>query len=220
MKTKLKFLIVWIILGIIVTPVFSQDVIFKTYSLNDQSLSSKLDNDMASGKTPVGLNVTGNTLKIMYINQDLYQMQAWKIDWYGNSQEISAGITSKMQNEGFFPMGISSDNSKFYCLYIKGATNATAWQLVESNQNLNEVSRNISPYLDQGYIPVGITLHGSVYYALLVKVVSSTATGWELKGYQSEYTMNNDIKQKKAQNKFPFGFLEKDGVFNVLYIGF
>lgn len=220
MKTAVKFIIVFIFLGAFSISSIAQDFVFKTYSLNDNLLSQKLDKDMTTGKTPVGINVLSNTLKVMYLNQPLFDMQAWAINWYGNAKEISAGITSKMQNEGFFPMGIASDNSKLYCLYIKGNTDATAWQLVESNQNLSEVTKNISPYLAQGYIPVGITLHGNVYYALLVKVTSTTAKNWEIQGYQGEYAMTKDINQKITQSKVPFGFLEKNGVFNVLYLHF
>jgi len=197
----------------------SSNVFFKKYKLNDPYLSSKLDKDMAAGVTPVGLNIIGNDIEVMYLNQDLFKINAWAIDWYANGEAIKNGITAKMQNEGFFPMGISSDNKNLYCLYMKGETNALGWQLVESSQNLQEVAKNCDPYLKDSYLPLGITLHGSMYYVLLVQVKDIVFTNWELKGYTSETAMNNDIKAKITQKKMPFGFLKNSGVINILYVG-
>jgi photosystem II stability/assembly factor-like uncharacterized protein len=192
----------------------------KSYNVNNQSLSNKIDNDMAGGVSPIGFNLVNNEVHIMYLNQNLFNVQAWAIEYYKTSNEISNGITAKIQNEGYMPMGITSDNKGLYVIFIKGDGKASAWQLVESSQNLREASKNIKPYLDQGFIPVGITLYGDFYYTLLLNVVDSSFKSWQIEGYQSEWNMNNDIKQKINQNKIPFGFLSKEGVFNVLYVGF
>ncbi len=229
MKTPMKFIVVFILASLTIQSVQAQnntyqnaslDVFTKTYNANDQSLSNNIDRDISAGVSPVGINLENNSIQIMYLNQNLFNMQAWAIEYYKTSNEISNGITAKIQNEAYIPMGITSDNTSLYVLYIKGDGKVSAWQLVESSQNLNEVSENVSPYLDQGYIPVGITLHNDLYYALLLKIEESTFKSWEIQGFQGEYNMNSDIKQKINQNKIPFGFLSKEGVFNVLYVGF
>lgn len=191
----------------------------KTYSLSDDSLSNKLDTDIGSGVTPVGLNISDGELELMYLNQDLFNITAWAIDWYTDAETIKAGLTSKMKDEGYFPMGISSDDSKLYFLYVKGEMNALAWQLVESPQDLQQVAKNIEPYLKDSYLPLGITLHGDYYYVLLVQIEDIVFTNWDLQGYQDVNTMNQDIQLKIQEQKMPFGYLKRGGVMNVLYVG-
>lgn len=197
----------------------SGNAFFKNYSLNDTYLSSKLDQDMGAGVTPVGINISNGGLQIMYLNQDLFKISAYAIDWYTDAETIKAGVTNKMQNEGYFPMGISSDDSKLYFLYVKGETNSLAWQLVESPQDLQQVAKNIDPYLKDNYLPVGITLHGDYYYVLLVQVEDVVFKNWNLQGYQDINVMNQDIKEKIKLQKMPFGYLERGGIMNVLYVG-
>ncbi|MCF8233723.1 MAG: FecR family protein [Bacteroidales bacterium] len=121
----------------------AMNAVWGSYSLNDQNVGTLIDRELSSGKTPVGLQVRGMDMQILYLDQDLFKMTAWAIDWYANADEIKNGITTKMQKEDYFPMGISSDNKNLYVLYIKGETNPIAWQLVESGQNLQEVAADI-----------------------------------------------------------------------------
>jgi len=196
------------------------NAVWGSYSLNDQDVSTLIDLDLSSGKTPVGLQVTGRNLQILYLDQDLFKMTAWAIDWYANAGEIKNGISSKIQDENYFPMGISSDNQNLYVLYIKGETNPTAWQLVESAQNLQQVAADIEPWVNKGYLPVGISLHGQWYYTLLVQVQNSSFRNWEIKGYGTLQEAQQEIKAYIMQNKLPFGFIQEGSLYNVLYVGY
>lgn len=193
---------------------------FSTYLFTDTNIASHIDNELNTGKTPIGIQVNGNNLDLMYIDNNIFKSTAWALDWYNSPNEFSAGVTSKMQNEGFFPMGFSLYDGKFYVLYIKGDTYATAWQMVESAQNLQSVSSDIDPWIEKGYIPVGISLHGDWYYTLLVQVQNSSFKNWEISGYRTPQEMQRAIHLKIKENMLPFGYIKSDGVFNVLYVGY
>lgn len=201
-------------------PESSMNAVWGSYSMNDQNAGTLIDQELNSGKTPVGLQIKGTDMQILYLDQDLFKMTAWAIDWYANAEEIKNGISSKMQNEDYFPMGISSDNKKLYVLYIKGETFPTAWQLVESDQNLQQVAADIRPWVSQGYLPVGISLHGQWYYTLLVQVKESSLRNWEIKGYRTLQEARQEIKAYMTQNKLPFGFIQEGSLYNVLYVGY
>ena len=191
----------------------------KGYPINSPSLSASIDRDMASGTSPVGLNYSGNLLQILFLSPDIFNMKSWRIEYYKTTEEISSGVTSKMQDEKMLPMGMTSDGAGLSFLFIRSHTLGTAWQLIESKQELTDVSHDIAPYLRQGYFPVAITLHGDSYYTLLIKLNNNPFTSWEIKGYQNVTKMKSEIQQHIAQNKIPFGFLENKGVYNILYVG-
>ncbi len=194
----------------------------ETYQMSDATVGTKIGNTLQRGWTPVGLQTRSEPFDILYLNQDPFVITEWAIDWYSatDGNAVSNGITSKMQNEGFFPMGLSSANNRLYVLYAKGNMNATAWQLVESSQNLQQVSRDIDPYIRQGYIPVGISIYSQWYYTLLVKVENSTFKSWAIQGYNSKQQMEADLNNRLNSNQIPFGYLEEQGIYNVLYVGF
>lgn len=193
---------------------------FSSYLLSDTKLGSRIEREINMSKTPAGIQVDGDKLQLLYLDNDLFNIKAWAIDWYESPGDVNTGITAKMQNEGYFPMGISTEGNTFYVLYIKGETNATAWQLVESSQNLQSVSSDIQPWVNKGYIPVGITLHGSWYYTLLIQVQNSSFKNWEISGYRAQSEMQEGIDNKLLQNRIPFGYIEDGNLFNVLFVGY
>ena len=191
----------------------------KSYRLGSPSFSSDVHHDMSGNTTPVGLNYSNGAFQIMFLTPNIFGLKSWDIQYYKTAKEISAGMNSKMQNENLIPMGLTSDNAGLSILFIETNTTGTAWQLVESKQDLTEVSKNISPYLTQGYFPVGITLHGDFYYVLLIKTKGNSFKTWEIKGYRNKATMDQEIQKKISQKIIPFGFLQNEGVYNVLFIG-
>jgi len=192
---------------------------FHDYSLSDPQLSQKIEKDMSGAVTPVGLQFIEGDMEIMCLAYDLFQMEAWSVDYFSGAEAISNGITDLIQNQGLTPMGIGFNGDQLYVVSIKGNTQITAWQLVESEQDLQDVSNDISPYLDQNYIPVGITLYGNWYYTLLLQVPSTTAKSWYIEGYDNYESMKNTIQQNIEKTIIPFGYIDA-GVYNVLYIGF
>lgn len=194
----------------------------ETYQMSDATVGTKIGNTLQKGWTPVGLQTRSEPFDILYLNQDPFVITEWAIDWYSaaDGNAVSNGITSKMQNEGFFPMGLSSANNRLYVLYAKGNMKGTAWQLIESSQNLQQVSQDIDPYIRQGYIPVGISTYSQWYYTLLVKVENSTFKSWAIQGYNSKQQMETDLSNRLNTQQIPFGYLEEKGIYNVLYVGF
>jgi len=194
----------------------------ETYQMSDATVGTKIGNTLQRGWTPVGLQTQNDPFDILYLNQDPFVITEWALDWYSatDGNAVSNGITSKMKNEGFFPMGLSSANNRLYVLYARGNMNGTAWQLIESSQNLQQVSKDIDPYIRQGYIPVGISTYSQWYYTLLVKVENSTFKSWAIQGYNSKQQMEADLNNRLNSNQIPFGYLEEQGIYNVLYVGF
>lgn len=195
-------------------------VTFKTYSLNDNQLSQKINNDLNGHVTPVGLQMRGNNFDILYLNQDLFNISNWSMDWYDatSANEIKSGITSKMES-GLMPIGFSSSNNRMYIFYAKGNITGQGWQLIESSQSLQQVAKDIEPYVSQDYLPVSISLYGQWYYTLLVRLPNSGFKTWAIQGYQSKKEMTDDIRKRAEHKQIPFGYLEEGGIHNVLFLG-
>lgn len=174
-----------------------------------------------NGYTPSGLSVNGYTNQIMFIEGDILGISNWSIEYYSDVYSLQNGISNYME-QGYVPMGISFTNDgQLYVLYILSQLRATAWQLVESEMDLNVVTQNVQPYIYEKYIPVGITVFDGLYYTLLVNLPESEPAKWTVEGYEN----NNYILQQSANNLvnngfIPFGYLQEQGVVNMLYIGF
>ncbi len=199
----------------------TQDYFFRDYSLSDPELSTKINQDMSGAVTPVGLQYFDGYLEIMYLGADAFQMQSWSVDFFEGAEAITNGVTDLIQNQGLTPLGITTDeNGRFYFLSIKGNTQVTAWQLIESQLDLQSVSRDIEPYLQQNYIPVGICIYQNWYYTLLMQVPNTTASSWNIEGYNNFDSMKLSMDNAIKKSQIPFGYLDASGVYNVLYLGF
>ena len=188
----------------------------------EESLSRDISNAVNTGKTPAGIYVgSNNDVVVYYIDDNPLGMTAWNLEWYTDAESLQNGINSNLE-QGYFPMGISfTDNGKLYVLYIMSQLRATAWQLIESELDLNVVSENISPYIYEKYVPVGITVFGGMYYTLLAQLPDSEPVRWTIEGYEDNtYTINQAVNNMVNQGLIPFGFLNEQGIVNVLYIGF
>jgi len=186
-----------------------------------ETLENDISKEINSGKTPTGIYVDNKEVFLQYINENPLGMTSWNMEWYNNAEELQSGISSNIET-GYFPMGISFTNSgKLYVLYIMSKLSATAWQLVESELELSSVAQNIKPLINNQYVPVGITIYSGMYYTLMVQLPDAQMTNWTIEGYED----NNMQIQLKIDNMVsnglvPFGYLKKDGVVNVLYVGF
>jgi len=98
---------------------------------------------------------------------------------------------------------------------------ATAWQLVESELDLNYVSNDLQPYIHEQYVPVGITVFGGMYYTLMAQLPDAEMTNWTIEGYEdNNYTIKQNVNSKANSGLIPFGYLKEEGVVNILYVGF
>ncbi len=110
---------------------------------------------------------------MMYLNDNPFNITSWNVNWYNNVTELDNGITS-MMNQGWIPMGMSfTSDSKFYMFYVQCDLQGTAWQITESSMDLQQVAKDVQPYVSQGYVPVGIT----TYANFLLHPAYSTS-GW------------------------------------------
>lgn len=106
-----------------------------------------------------------------------------------------------------------------YIFYAKGNITGQGWQLIESSQSLQQVAKDIEPYVSQDYLPVSISLYGQWYYTLLVRLPNSGFKTWAIQGYQSKKEMTDDIRKRAEHKQIPFGYLEEGGIHNVLFLG-
>lgn len=189
---------------------------------NPAAIQNDINNTINSGKTPVGIYISdGSEVVVYYIEGNPLGMSAWNLENYNDATSLQNGITSNIE-QGLFPMGISfTEQGNLYVLFIKSEVSATAWQLVESQLDLDVVSTNMQPWLDQQYVPVGITVYNSMYYTLMTQVPDTKITNWTIEGYEDN---NNAIMQsvnaKIKSGMLPFGYLKEASVVNVLYVGF
>jgi len=190
-------------------------------SATEESLSRDISNSVNSGKTPAGIYVgSNNEVIVYYIDDNPLGMTAWNLEWYTDAESLQSGVNSNLE-QGYFPMGISfTDNGQLYVLYIMSQLKATAWQLVESELDLNTVSHNVNQYVHEHYVPVGITVFGGMYYTLLAKLPDSEQVRWTIEGYENTHSVNQGVNSMIYQGYVPFGYLEEQGIVNVLYIGF
>lgn len=95
---------------------------------------------------------------------------------------------------------------------------ATAWQIVESELDHQDVANDIQPYLDQRYIPLAIsTLADQWFYTLLVHFGSFPATNWSLKGYSNTKSLDG-VDGEINRGYVPAGYLSANTIINVLYL--
>ncbi|MCD6178400.1 MAG: hypothetical protein J7K39_00700 [Bacteroidales bacterium] len=189
---------------------------------NPAAIQNDINNAINSGKTPSGIYISdGHEVLVYYIEGNPLGMTAWKLEDYNDATSLQNGITSNIE-QAYFPMGISFTNQgDLYVLFIKSEVSVTAWQLVESQLDLNAVSANMQPYLNQQYVPVGITIYNGMYYTLMTQIPDTKITNWTIEGYQYD---NNAIMQnvntKINSGLIPFGYLKEENIVNILYVGF
>lgn len=191
-------------------------------TVNQSDLQNDITSAVNSGKTPSGIYVGDDgEVMVYYIDDNPLGMTAWNLEWYEGVESLQHGINSNLE-QGYFPMGISfTDHGQLYVLYIMSQLKATAWQLVESELDLGYVTNDVQPYIYEKYIPVGITVFGGMYYTLLAQVPDSENVNWTIEGYENNnYTIQQGVNNAVNSGFVPFGYLQEQGVVNVLYIGF
>jgi len=189
---------------------------------NQQDLQNDITTAVNSGKTPAGIYVGAHgEVVVYYIDDNPLGMTSWNLEWYTDVESLQHGINSNLE-QGYFPMGISfTDNGELYVLYIMSQLQATAWQLVESELDLEQVSYNVQPYIHEKYIPVGITVFGGMYYTLMAQVPDSEQVSWTIEGYEdNNYSIQQGVNNAVNSGFIPFGYLKEQGIVNLLYIGF
>lgn len=185
------------------------------------AIEQPVNNALSSNKTPLGFSRVKDASYVIYLNDNPFNITSWNINWYNNVTELEKGITS-MMNQGWLPMGMSftSDN-KFYIFYVQCDLQGTAWQITESSMDLQQVEKDVEPYLSRGYVPVGISVYGNYYYTLLIQFPDGAEAGWTIEGYSDNNTeIKNGIENNIASGMVPFGFLKEQGVVNLLFVGF
>ena len=188
---------------------------------NSTSIQNDINSAVNSGKTPAGIYVGNGEVVIYYIDENPLGMTSWNLEWYENSESLQTGISNNME-QGYFPMGISfTDNGNLYVLYIMSQLSATAWQLVESEMELNSVANDLQPYIHEHYVPVGITIYGGMYYTLMAQLPDAQMTNWTIEGYEdNNYTIKQSVNAKANSGLIPFGYLQEENIVNILYVGF
>jgi hypothetical protein len=185
------------------------------------AMERPVSNALNSNKTPLGFSRQNDASWLMYLNDNPFNITSWNVNWYNNVTELENGITG-MMNQGWIPMGMSftSDN-KFYMFYVQCDLQGTAWQITESGMDLQQVAKDVEPYVSQGYVPVGISVYSNYYYTLLIQLPDGAGARWTIEGYNDNSTeIKNGIENNIASGLVPFGFLKEGNVVNVLYVGF
>ncbi len=189
---------------------------------NQNDLQNDISAAVDSGKTPAGIYVGDDgEVEVYYIDDNPLGMTSWNLEWYDGVETLQNGINTNLEH-GYFPMGISfTNNGQLYVLYIMSQLQATAWQLIESELDLDYVTNDVQPYIHEKYIPVGITVFGGMYYTLLAQVPDSEPVNWTIEGYENNnYTIQQGVNNAVNSGFVPFGYLKEEGVVNLLYIGF
>jgi len=185
------------------------------------SIKNDINSAVNSGKTPAGIYVSNSEVVIYYIDENPLGMTSWNLEWYDGAELLQSGISNNLE-QGYFPMGISfTDSGKLYVLYIMSQLSATAWQLVESEMELNSVAHDLQPFINEHYVPVGITIYSGMYYTLMAQLPDAEMTNWTIEGYENNnYTIKQNVNAKANSGLIPFGYLQEEGVVNILYVGF
>ncbi len=189
---------------------------------NPTAIQNDINNAINSGKTPAGIYVSnGHEVIVYYIEGNPLGMTSWNLEWYENAETLQNGISNNLE-QGYFPMGISfTDNGQLYVLYIMSQLSATAWQLVESELELNYVANDLQQYIHEKYVPVGITVYGGMYYTLMVQLPDAEMTNWTIEGYEdNNYIIKQNVNSKASSGLIPFGYLKEGEIVNILYVGF
>ena len=189
---------------------------------NPTAIQNDINNAINSGKTPAGIYVSdGHEVVVYYIEGNPLGMTSWNLEWYDNPETLQTGISNNLEH-GYFPMGISfTDNGQLYVLYIMSELSATAWQLVESELELNYVANDLQSHIHEKYIPVGITVYGGMYYTLMVQLPDAEMTNWTIEGYEdNNYTIKQNVNNKANLGLIPFGYLKEGEIVNILFVGF
>ncbi len=193
----------------------------KVFQSLNENTGNSISQTIKSQYTPVGIAAGDYSNQFVFIEGDLLGITNWSLETYTDVYSLQNGITNYL-NGGYSPMGISfTDRGELHVLYILSNLQVTAWQLVESELDLGSVSEDVHPYIHENYIPVGITVFGGMYYTLLVQVPDTDQVNWTIEGYEDNtQTVSQGINYMASQGLVPFGFLNEQGVVNVLYIGF
>lgn len=171
-------------------------------------------------KIPVGITLVNNKMDVMVLNNMPFTLSDWKLEKYSNISDINTKVTEIMQF-GYIPVGMALADKQYYFLYAKTNYKATAWQIVESELDHQDVANDIQPYLEQNYVPLAVSILAEQwFYTLLVQFESFPATNWSLQGYTGTGSsqMINGINSEISSGFSPMGFLSIGNIANVLYL--
>jgi len=188
---------------------------------NSTSIQNDINSSVNSGKTPAGIYISNDEVVIYYIDENPLGMTSWNLEWYDGADALKTGISNNLK-QGYFPMGISfTASGKLYVLYIMSQLSATAWQLVESEMELNSVAQDLQPFINEQYVPVGITSYNGMYYTLMTQLPDAKMTNWTIEGYENNnFAIKQNVNAKANLGMVPFGYLQEGGIVNLLYVGF
>lgn len=193
----------------------------KVFQQLNENAGNTISRTINNKYTPVGFAAGAYSNQFIFVEGDILGITNWSLETYTDVYSLQQGITNYMDN-GYVPMGISfASGEELHVLYILSHLRASAWQLVESELDLNDVSNDVQPYIYEQYIPVGISVFGGMYYTLLIQLQNSDPANWTIQGYEDNSVLvSQSIDQKVNQGYVPFGYLNEQGVVNVLYVGF
>ena len=193
----------------------------KVFQELDQNTGNSISQTINNQHTPVGFSSNDYSNQFVFLEGNILGITNWSLETYTDVYSLQNGINNYLES-GYAPMGISfTESGQLHVLYILSNLQVSAWQLTESELDLGSVSEDVHPYIYENYVPVGITIFGGMYYTLLIQLQNTEPPTWTIEGYEDNtYTVSQGINQMASQGLVPFGYLQEQGVVNVLYVGF
>ncbi|MCF8343928.1 MAG: hypothetical protein K9H13_04760 [Bacteroidales bacterium] len=169
---------------------------------------------------PVGITLDNQKMEVLILNRDPFEVSDWKLERYTSISDITPKVSGMMES-GYLPLGMTLEDKNYYFLFAKTNFKTTAWQIVESDLDHQDVANDIQPYLEQNYIPLAVSILAEQwFYTLLVQFDSFPASSWSLQGYTGTGSaqMINGINSEIGNGSSPMGYLSVGNIINVLYL--
>lgn len=171
-------------------------------------------------KMPVGITLNNNKMDVMILDRIPFTTTDWKLEKYTGIADITPKVSGMMES-GYLPVGMTLADKNYYFLFAKTNLKATAWQIVESDLDHQDVANDIQAYLEQNYVPLAVSvLAEQWFYTLLVQFDGFPASNWALYGYSGigSSQMINGINAEVSNGFSPMGYLSIGNIANVLYL--
>ncbi len=194
----------------------------KLFDSGQGNVADQVNAVLQNDHSPVGVGFRDISAEgMIFIAGNALGITNWDLQYYTDAESLQNGIASYI-NAGYLPMGISfTGQGELYVLYVLCDIQASGWQLVESQLNLQYVTGDLEQWINQQYIPVGITVFGGMYYTLVVQLTDAGLSNWYIEGYNDDQNeIQSGINRNISDGMVPFGYLKEGEVVNVLYVGF
>lgn len=198
-----------LLLCVLSGPLFGQTINWEIRTIDESfpAVSEIMNDEIEAGNIPLGLSCHDGKFNFLFISGGILDVSAWQLLYYSTREKLNQGITEEME-QGLFPTGIAKKGGGFYVFFVRTPNAGIAWQLVQTERDLDILKERLQPLAGRGHLPVAITADDSAFYILTIKMQQQQAKSWTFEQYAMDMSViKTEIERNMREKRLPWGMI-------------